>query len=234
MFTPHTFIKLQDVPFVEQAGVYNLFVQIKRLFETFAGRGKDSDRIVTVGDFELRSFFETVNKLPQWDDLRFPVSQLKAGPISPPDWVQLSGLGNIFVLGFSHVTTEDVYFVVQLPHSWVEGSELHPHIHWTSATGNTGNVAWGLEYTIAGYKDSFNTATVDTIVVANPSQYEHSIAAFSPIRMSGKTISSILLCRLYRDSSSVLDTLNEDANLLEIDFHYQKDTWGSLFEYAKR
>ena len=45
-----------------------------------------------------------------------------------------------------------------------------------------------------------------------------------------KTLSSMLVCRLYRSAS---DSYGGDAGLLEIDFHYEIDSDGSRQEYTK-
>jgi hypothetical protein len=50
---------------------------------------------------------------------------------------------------------------------------------------------------------------------------------------TGKKISSILICRIWRDGGKPNDTYQSDAGLLFLDFHYQLDTYGSRDEYAK-
>jgi hypothetical protein len=45
----------------------------------------------------------------------------------------------------------------------------------------------------------------------------------------------MLVCRLFRDAAGVggTDDYDDDAGLLEIDFHYEIDTIGSRTETAK-
>jgi hypothetical protein len=50
---------------------------------------------------------------------------------------------------------------------------------------------------------------------------------------TGKVQSSMLVCRIYRDSTSVEDSFVDFAALLEVDFHYQINSFGSALEYAK-
>ena len=136
-------------------------------------------------------------------------------------------------MGFDKTTDEDVHFIAQMPHAWKEGSEIRPHIHWTSKTGNSGNVVWVLEYTKAAVNGSFPATTSESKTLANPSQYEHKVQRFSAIDMTGCKLSTILICRLSRDANNELDTLDEDAYLLEIDFHFQRDAFGSEEEFVK-
>jgi len=166
-----------------------------------------------------------------WDDLRFPASQITPGPANPPDWINFSGLGGVYGLAFHPSNEEDVYFIAQMPHSWIEGSEVRPHIHWTSSTGTAGTVVWGLEYTKASPFGTFGGTVTDTIRVSNPAQYRHQIDSFTPIDMTGNTMSTLIWCRLFRDATDAEDDLAEDAYLLDIDFHFQSDSKGSHEEY---
>jgi hypothetical protein len=50
---------------------------------------------------------------------------------------------------------------------------------------------------------------------------------------TGKKVSSILICRLWRNSGNSADTFQEDAGLLSLDFHFQIDTVGSRAQYVK-
>lgn len=234
-FNKIPFIKLPDIPKTSDVGLRQYYTQLNRMAKSLSGNADSDDRALLVGDLTSNGseILASITDVPAWDDLRFPAQSIKQGATNPPGWVKLTGLGEVYCLGFDKTTSEDVYFVVQLPHHWKEGTELRPHIHWTSQSGSSGNVAWVLEYTIASTNETFPSTTTDSMVVPNPAQYVHTVDAWSPIFMSGKRVSSVLLCRVYRDTSNVLDTLNEDALLLEIDFHYQVDSFGSSREYYK-
>lgn len=149
---------------------------------------------------------------------------------------------------------QDIVFTVQMPHGWKEGSAIFPHVHWTtgrldvknanlvnSPVPGAGRVTWKLQYTWANAGDVFpNTNEVAGTVVSSLNEgsislYEHVITPLgnSGIDGTGKTLSSMLICRLYRNSSASSDTYSGDAGLLEIDFHYQIDSDGSNEEYSK-
>jgi len=57
------------------------------------------------------------------------------------------------------------------------------------------------------------------------------MASFSAISGTGKTISSMLICRLFRDVSE--DDYNNDAAFLEFDIHYEINSVGSKTETVK-
>ena len=137
---------------------------------------------------------------------------------------------------------EAMSFTVQLPHSWKEGSTIYPHIHWTPDETRSGDVEWNFDYTWANYDAStpevFPAITTNAVVSSGPyTANTHLITPLTPgnegLTATGKKISSILICRIWRDSSNPADTYNAYSGLLFIDFHYQLDTFGSREEYVK-
>jgi hypothetical protein len=104
-------------------------------------------------------------------------------------------------------------------------------------------VKWGLEYSWANIGSSFpNTTTVytdsddetvateqGTALVAS----DHFMSLFdeagsNAISGTGKTISSMFVARIFRNSSNADDTYaSKEAILLEFDLHYEVDSLGS-------
>lgn len=181
-----------------------------------------------VGDGELR-----------WDDLRVTLDKgsssatldYVSGGSGPQIWYFLNASG-----------LESMSFTVQLPHTWKEGSIIHPHIHWMPKSSASGNVEWNLDYSWANYDattpEVFPAHTTSTVVANGPfTAKSHTISALTTgdagIDGTGKKISSILICRIWRNSSNTNDTYNYDAGLLFVDFHIQVDGWGSRQEYVK-
>ena len=142
----------------------------------------------------------------------------------------------LFLLGF--LEGDQVYFTVQIPHSYKEGSDLKPHVHWTTTTGTpgTGDVGWGLDYSvsaIAGTFSSTNSKTGTTIVepkIGTTGANIHTITSLGTISGSGLGISSVLVCRLYRTTDG---NFASPALLLGMDFHFEKDTEGSRSDFTK-
>jgi hypothetical protein len=177
---------------------------------------------------------------PGWEDLRVPLLSTKLLGSKDPGLavIKTNGAGSQGVIAyvFDQTTEEELYFAVQIPHSWKVGTPIRPHIHWCPTNTNTGTVSFGLEYTIANYLGVFgNTVILGTQQAGAGVAYTHQLAPWSEISMTGKTISCMLLCRVFRDATGSLgpDTYNTDAALLEVDFHYKANDLGSRAEYVK-
>lgn len=144
----------------------------------------------------------------------------------------------VFLWGFSSTTEQEVYFTVQIPHSYKVGSTLYPHVHWTTITGtpSTNNVTWELEYTIVKIGGTFGTTTTvtgNTIIpsIGTPTGTgQHLITPLTSISGTNIDISTILVCRLYRP---VVGGFANNAYLLGFDIHYESDMPGSRQDFIK-
>lgn len=177
-----------------------------------------------------------VGNATRWEDLKVPVNSVKIkNTLTEPTWRDFRG--NTALLWFDN--GDDVVFTVQMPHAWKEGSRIYPHVHWVTETNAGINVSWALEYTWSNPGEVFpttSTITGNVPGVGSGNAYVHNITPLGTDGISGKdglnnnhTLSSMLVCRLYRDS----DSYSGEAGLLEIDFHYQVDSDGSNQEYTK-
>ncbi len=175
-----------------------------------------------------------------WEDLRVEPVARNTGAKAPVFGAFRSGL-LVYQFDDAAVASEkEVFFQVQMPHAWKEGSAVYPHVHWAPlVAGSAGNlVRWGLEFSVAEIGGTFgpsSTIYTSSTLVGGPvtTQYSHCLSPFPVIVMTGKTLSTVLLCRLFRNSSNAADTLAQTAGLLYIDFHYQIDAIGSRTEMAK-
>ncbi len=187
------------------------------------------------------------NDATVWNDLMvFPDATTKGGS-NPPEWgtaFMKNGGGTtkgVYLWMFAPNQEEELHFTVQIPHDYKEGSDIFPHVHWTTATGTPSgsNVVWGLEYTVVAVGGSFpNTVTVSTSTLVpecgTPSGAgQHLISAFSSVSGAGLGISTILICRLYRAAGDAADTFPNDVGLLGFDIHYEQDTQGSRNQWTK-
>ncbi|NEW79052.1 MAG: hypothetical protein GZ086_06415 [Gelidibacter sp.] len=206
-----------------------------------------------IGDGTNNTYIEADGSLSyegtatRYDDLKVPVSSTTKGGSKDPEWYQMKNNGSsqgVFLQWFDKAAEEELYFVMQMPHAWKEGTTIHPHIHWVAQNTGAGIVGWGLEYVWTNVNTVFpiNTTIVygesiapvgsgDTSVTA----YKHYITPLAAISGSGNTLSSVLVCRIFRDASNsgTVDAYSSDAGLLEIDFHYEIDAAGSRQEYIK-
>ncbi|PIV49317.1 MAG: hypothetical protein COS19_09250, partial [Flavobacteriaceae bacterium CG02_land_8_20_14_3_00_34_13] len=101
----------------------------------------------------------------RWDDLKVPVNATKEGEFKRPDWNIF--LGNTLLQWFKDESNADnqqeLFFNVQMPHAWKEGTDIFPHVHWVPKTTITGKaVTWGLEYTWVNVGESFPATTTIT------------------------------------------------------------------------
>ena len=185
---------------------------------------------------------------PAWDDLRTPVLSLSKGGVNDPDLVKVkddgSGSTGVYAYAFDKTTEEELFQVVQLPHAWSQGSDLEVHFHWTpvaTAAGAGTDVCWGLEYTWANINGTFgSTALIYGDEQTNGATEKltvgkHYLTELGTITGTGHTMSSMLMLRVFRDAAGAggTDDYDDDAVLLEFDFHYQIDALGSRQEYIK-
>ena len=175
-----------------------------------------------------------------WDDILVPFTQAKQGNTLLPAF-DYNNLGLLFP---QNDATEIVYMIVQIPHSYKLGSEIHPHIHWRQTTGTNGIPTWKMDYkwfnngeTVPG---TFTTITTNTGVFTYTSGSMAQISSFPAISGAENTtggglspgeknISSILLVKLYRDDNVVSGYVLG----FQFDVHYEKDTQGSRLEFTK-
>lgn len=193
-----------------------------------------------------------------WEDLRVePIA--KGTGANNPSWTQFmdnSGLGDtgssvgLYLYAFDDAGAgqeKEVWFMLQLPHAWNQ-DDISIHVHWIgNKADTTAAPRWGLEYswaepgavfaaTLTVYSDGSNytLSGTDANVVAG----EHYISKFAALSPSSSQdgISSILIGRLFRNSSDAGDTYNVADNLvglLYVDAHYQLSSLGSDDEYTK-
>jgi len=183
-----------------------------------------------------------------WDDIRVPASSVQGGAIGGPTFEKFidngAGSQGVYTNMFDPDTPQEVFFHVQMPHRYKEGTVLYPHVHWSPTTNDAGTVKWWIEYTWTNVNSAFPNTVIDTTVstVVSGSQYLHVIASFDPIEPDStpigsddKRISSMLMCRLLRqaDVPPPDDEYPAKAALLEVDFHFQIDAPGSIEAFRK-
>ena len=176
-----------------------------------------------------------------WDDLSVPLSSINTGGVNAPDFLQWrddgSGSVGVYAYAFSHTAEEEVFFEAQLPHGYVEGTEIEPHIHaiLTSDADAGETVRFGLEYTWSNVNDVFPATTIiyaDRTLTDEDVANKQLIIGFEPdIEEAGMRISAMLSCRLFRDVAT--DTYAHDVVVLELDFHYRADERGSEQTFIK-
>ena len=215
-----------------------------------------SDGVTKIGDitggnntkFEADGTIVLEGAATVWDDFLVNPDATSRGGSKAPVWGGSSGnpfknnsSQGVFLWMFSASTEQEVYFTVQLPHKYKVGTDIYPHVHWTTATGTPTrtNVVWGLEYTVIKIGGSFPSTTLSTGnsiisgIASIAGTGQHLITSLPAISGSNIDISTIIVCRLYRATADANDTFANEVGLLSMDFHYQIDTEGSRSEYIK-
>lgn len=157
-------------------------------------------------------------------DVRVDLSTARRLGFSDPDWVKITddgaGSTGVYAQCFDATTPQEVFFDLQMPHEWATGSAIAPHIHWVPVTSGSGDVVWGLECVDASIDSVFGNSDLDSATdAAAETAYTHQIADFSSRDMTGHGISTLLICRVYRDAGNAADTYAADACALSMDFH---------------
>ncbi len=164
-----------------------------------------------------------------WDDLRFPVGAIKLGAANPPDEQAYKGG---LVLSYPSNANRIAYVTAQMPHPWVEGSDVELHIHWVIPTSGAGggaeNVKWDFTYSWANQEAAFpaETSISVTIDVQNQVADVHTRTDMIIATGTDKTFSSVLIISIERDVS-VANDYADKAYLVEFDIHYKKNRLGT-------
>ena len=192
-----------------------------------------------VGDIDNDTYFEIEDdgffrlvETVAWEDLRVPISGVRLPAANAPTWIAYKGSQ---VLAFDGTSTDTIFFVAQMPHTYKEASDIKAHVHWVPEDNTAGNVKWQFTYSWVGAGAAFPSETTVTKIGATPEVTDqHTITNIVDITAIDDGTSSMILCSLARLGSDPQDTYDaKDVYLLEVDFHFQKDTLGSRQELVK-
>ena len=179
-----------------------------------------------------------------YDDLRVPLDRTKASAGAPTFTKYTddgAGSNGVYLWRFSKTTLNQLFFSVQLPHSYKLGADFSPHVHFVVPADGDANelVRWGLEYTVTELGDTIGTTSIiytttitsgDTVTTLLADT--HYIAVFADIDGSAITTPSAMInCRIFRDAAA--DDYDNVAYGLEFDFHLPINTMGSDGLYTK-
>ena len=164
-----------------------------------------------------------------WDDIALGVGQLGAGG-SAPDSINTNSSG-IYLFGFDGVnTTEQLFGTFEMPHTYAEGTDIVPHVHWAPTTTGTGNVKWCVDFWRIDDTSPIIPSTPTTIcVVAATDGTAWKVFRSDTTTVTGTNfkIGDQVGFRLYRNPSDAEDTYGADAVVLTFGIHYQINSLGS-------
>ena len=182
-----------------------------------------------IDDHETRiAALETELDTPRWNDINFPGLNFSVGAASPPSLSLSYGSGRIAHRHFNgSATLNECWSGDEILHGYVEGTDIHLHIHWMPVDANSGNVKWQLEYSWQNVGDVGSPTTISVVTAAGGTAWKHQFAEFPVVPGAGKTINGQFSFRLFRNPSDAQDTYNSAAALLSVGLHYQVDRIGS-------
>lgn len=161
----------------------------------------------------------------QYDDVTISLANIKAPASASPTWTAYKGSQ---VPAFSASATNTLYWSLQLPHGYSEGSAIGCHIHVAYPDNTTGNSRWTMTTSWANVDGTFPTETTETLTFAAPAVADaHKIHSFSSIAGTSKTISSMLIGSISRIGGDAADTYAGVIYGVSLDCHIQKDSIGS-------
>ena len=166
-----------------------------------------------------------------WTDLRVPGISGVGGAGVSPTFAQIGSTG-IYAMRFSATVVNRMHFAAQLPHSYMPGTEIRPHLHWMPDGTDTGNALWEMDYLWLNMGEAVGSeATLQVLAAGNGNNLEHQVGGFSTIAKTNAMPSSMLIFSIARLGNDGTDTLTDPAFLLEMDFHYQQGPAGSVAEF---
>ena len=168
----------------------------------------------------------------QTENLRYPSNAVNpVGGVSDPD--RDSTLGTFL---FDAASTEILLYIVQIPHGWMEGSDIEPHVHWAKTSSASGNVLWKLEYKIWKTNEVLDAAftTLSTVSSVNgdtddqDTEDQQLISTFGRMSLPGGfKASDFVIFKLSRVGGDAADTYGADAELIEFDIHIKLNSLGT-------
>lgn len=143
------------------------------------------------------------------------------------------GSTGIFARAFDLTTEQELYFTFQLPRDWEEGSDINAYAHWAPADGTAGTVIWGLECEWVEVAAAFagSDLTASEAIASPEVALQYTRSAIGTLSGAGKTVSSVVTCRVYREAGT--DTYAANAFLFGVELTYQVDSVGSTAELSK-
>lgn len=176
-----------------------------------------------------------------WEDLRIVPGAFQFAGAADPDlsnW-QPGGAGATFKV-YAFKVNDLVYFTCQLPHSYKEGTELKPHLHWTprdrGVAEDTKTVGWLLSYSAISPEGVFLASSdVDLTDTCSGVDHAHLQTDSGTIPGTGLKVSAMLVCLLKNAGTGtwVGNAAGTAPAILEFDIHFEVNTMGSREELVK-
>lgn len=131
----------------------------------------------------------------------------------------------------------------QTKHARKLNTNIFMHIHWLQKEDNVPNFLMRYKWCVAGQEEPTSWADLTFSTLAFEYNSEAALCQISGggtiTPPANDNVSNILKVQLFRDNSNASgefagsDPYTQTANVLFVDFHYEKDANGSNLQYAK-
>ncbi len=167
-----------------------------------------------------------------YDDTIIPLLILKSGGSSDPT-LETIGSGTSAVKLYKFATGNELFFSIETPHSYKEGSDIECHLHYMGSGSTGGTVVWQLDlqaramtgvWTFSGTGELTFTGS-GTLNTGGKAQY----LSFGSITGTSLGIDSHIAGKLSRQGG----TTTTAVYAMTLGFHYQMDSFGSLNQTSK-
>jgi len=162
---------------------------------------------------------------PVWEEQRAHITQFYKPGVNYPSEGEI---GVTPVLLFDATNDEWVYYEWEVPENYYTGSDFKIRFYWSPTDANTGDVVWGIEYTIVTPEnDEVLTTTTTTATVTDSTQSlanELLRSDFITIPGTGVQPGDIISMRVYRDADA--DDYGADAALVHLGLYFKVDRNG--------
>jgi len=207
------------------------------------GNSKITNHVFTAGELDAvtAKFGTSVNNLELepdgtlkfngtatvFDDILMPFEQGKSGVNNIPAF-NSDSIYYTFTTDTTGVNACAIYMTIQLPHSYKEGSTIYPHIHYKHETA-VGTPNFKVKYKWINYGATTSVAWkwYPMTTTTGTTNNTHQMMYGAGISGTGKTISSLLLCKIYLGGTPT------NVHAYQFDVHFEKDTNGSRTETSK-
>lgn len=180
----------------------------------------------------------------KWGCYRISPTSSQAFGAKPPTYAPFkdnsAGSTGVYVNWFDPTSEEELFFDIQAPMRWKEGTTIYVQISWTPKTnGGVGEkVCWGIEDTVAERGGIFGNTIIkygdcccpDEILVADKVYYTEI-----EVTTIGGKIDRCHMTRLFRDATGVggTDTYGDDVALLMLGIKFEVDGLGASSRTTK-
>ena len=137
--------------------------------------------------------------------------------------------GLFYTLDFDKGSEESAYVQEQIPFRWAEGTNITVVVDWLHDSADNGKVVWGIEYKsiTSGEVVGGNGVTITKATAGSHTENQLVRTVFTnKILGSNLDYEDNLAIRLFRKVADDNDTLNEDARIINVHFHYTQDKLG--------